>query len=191
MKLQVGFDKDGVIYDYTKAFHNYLRSSGIRPHLPEDYVPTCWNWFKEDPINITMEEYLQIHNQGIQDMQIFWIGELLDSEIPFQMQRIIDAGHQLNIVTYRMGVSAEVATYKFLFDNKLPFSKVIFSKDKTVVDNDYFIEDNLANYDALEAAGVKVYLLNQPYNQEDDNRRRVDSVKEYVDIILGETKWTQ
>lgn len=184
--MNIGFDKDGVIYDYTKAFHNYLRSSGIRPDLPEDYVPSHWNWFQNEPINITMEEYLRIHNQGIQEMQIFWIGELLDPDIPFQMQRIIDAGHNLNIVTYRLGFSAETATYKFLFDNKIPFSSVVFSKDKTVVDNDYFIEDNLNNYDALDAAGIKVYLLNQSYNQEKDNRRRVDSVKEYVDIVLGE-----
>lgn len=184
--IKVGFDSDGVIYNYVLAFHSYLRDFCGMSDLDVELKADQWNWF-EKHLGITTEQYKEFHERGVQAGEIFWKGVLLDPGIPDQMQRLLDAGHEVNIVTYRLGEKAEEGTFFFLAENKIPFTQVIFSKDKTVIHNDFFLEDNLDNYDSLDAAGVEVYLLDCPYNHvENDNRRRVSSVKEYVDIILGE-----
>jgi hypothetical protein len=54
------------------------------------------------------------------------------------------------------------------------------------VPTDVYVYDSLGNYDALVAAGVRGYLLNQPWNAPyDDGRRRVVDVAEFADAILG------
>jgi hypothetical protein len=46
------------------------------------------------------------------------------------------------------------------------------------------IEDKLENYDALNAAGTRTYLINRAWNKvPGDNRRRIDELAEYVQAI--------
>ena len=47
------------------------------------------------------------------------------------------------------------------------------------------IEDNLDNYDALDAAGVHVVLYDRPWNQDRGRRRRVYSLTQYKQVING------
>ena len=67
-----------------------------------------------------------------------------------------------------------------------------FEKDKVAaqaklgVRFDYAIDDGVHNYEALDADGVKVYLLSRPHNREFPAERRVDSIDEFVDIVLKE-----
>jgi hypothetical protein len=54
-----------------------------------------------------------------------------------------------------------------------------------------FVEDKLENYDALDAAGVEVYLINRKWNFVDgdgDNRRRIRHVGQYADIVQQRTE---
>lgn len=66
-----------------------------------------------------------------------------------------------------------------------------FAKDKVAAQEelgvrfDYAIDDGVHNYEALDAAGVNVYLLTRPHNA-DHPGRRVESIDEFVDMILKE-----
>lgn len=51
---------------------------------------------------------------------------------------------------------------------------------------DYALDDGVHNYEALDSAGVDVYLLTRPHNQNFPAKRRVESIDEFVDIILKE-----
>ena len=68
----------------------------------------------------------------------------------------------------------------------LTFAKdKVASQDELGVRFDYAIDDGVHNYEALDAAGVKVYLLTRPHNASHPGRR-VESIDEFVDIILEE-----
>lgn len=68
--------------------------------------------------------------------------------------------------------------------------ELIFAKDKDRVAIEkgipWAVDDGAHNYDMLDAAGVNVYLRNQPHNQDRDDippHRRVDSVAEFLRLV--------
>jgi hypothetical protein len=65
----------------------------------------------------------------------------------------------------------------------IPVTSLTFSRDKTVVPVDAFIEDRPENFQDLLDAGVDSYLVDRPWNQDFDfdPARRVKSVAEYID----------
>jgi FMN phosphatase YigB (HAD superfamily) len=186
--MRIGWDFDGVLYRFTKAYHSWMNERhGM--DLDVEVEALTWDWFEEWQ---TIEEFLQCMDDAVDAKHLFWTGELYEPEIPEYLHKLKAAGHTNHLVTHRFSGVLEcpqAATRHFVEENGLVFDSVQFSKDKTVGQTDVFIEDNLNNYDALEAAGIKPFLINRPYNQVDgDNRRRVNSVREFTDLIL-EQKW--
>jgi len=60
---------------------------------------------------------------------------------------------------------------------------------KKSVPADFFIEDKLGDYDALDDEGARVWLLDRPWNRvEGDTRRRVHSLADFVDEVLAEVE---
>lgn len=182
--MKIGVDLDGVVYNFTKQFCEAARKQGF--NLSE--TPDCWNWFES--CGMTRAQFLEIMHKSVDDLQLFWKGEMLDNAAD-HMARLRDAGHEIHIVTHRESghvYTSESATRYWLDTKGAMYDSLTFSADKTVVNVDVFIEDNLDNYDALEAAGVKAYLVNRSYNQvEGDGRRRVDSFGDFADLILNQT----
>lgn len=183
MSLRVGCDLDGVVYNFTKKFCGEAHKNGF--DLSD--TPDSWNWFES--CGMTREQFEDIMHSSVDDLQLFWKGDMLDNAAN-HMARLRDAGHEIHIVTHRESgnvYTSESATRYWLDTKGVMFDSLTFSKDKTVVPVDVFIEDNIDNYDALEAAGVKAYLVNRSYNQaEGDERRRVNSFEEFADLILNE-----
>jgi len=130
------------------------------------------------------------------------------------MQRLKAAGHRIHILTARgfMQHADEIrkATYKNIEQLQLPVDTITFNKNKVqgmaealrngwVRDGeriispkfDFAIDDGQHNYEHLDDAGVRVYLLELPHNEEwrwyHPTARTVKSVDQYVDIILKES----
>jgi len=183
--VRIGFDVDGVIYRFTKAYHLWLNENkGMS--LDVDAEAQTWDWFLEWE---TPEEFKKNLHQSVDSGQMYWTGELYEPQIGQNLRELRDAGHTIHIVTARLfGVEKcpEEATKHFFEVSDLIYDTLTVSKDKTSVKTDLFLEDNVANYDALEAAGVTSYLVNRPYNLENDDRRRVDTVDEFTGLILEE-----
>ena len=183
--MRIGWDSDGVLYRFTKAYHSWMNlNHGMSLDLEAE--AQTWNWFTE--WSQTVEEFKQAMDESVDAGHLFWQGELYEPETPQLLAQLKALGHSNHLVTYRFSGKtrcAKAATEYFYASQGIEFDSITYSKDKTVVDVDFFLEDNLANYDVLDAAGVKVYLVNRPYNQENDSRRRVDSVKEYVNEVLN------
>lgn len=181
--MRIGFDVDEVLYKFTRAYHLWLnQSKGMSLDL--DLEAQTWNWFEEWE---TKEEFGQNLHDSVDAGQIYWQGDLYEPEIAADMRKLQAAGHTIHIVTARLFGKTkcpEEATSYWFSNNNLPFDTLTISKDKTSVPTDFFIEDNEKNYDALEAAGVQVYLINRPHNLRNDSRRRVNTVKEFISIVL-------
>ncbi len=187
---RVGFDLDGVLYKFTKAFVSHVNK--CKPHLnagdPDAEAPV-WDWFESWPMS--RQEFLDEMDCATGALDLFWYGELYERDIPKQIRRLQEEGHTVHVVTHRFSKSghftAESGTNFWLMGNGIFPDSITFSKDKTVVQTDYFLEDNLDNYRALLKAGVDVWLVDRPYNQLPDHNgwvARVNTTKEFVDYII-------
>lgn len=185
--MRIGFDVDGVIYRFTKAYHLWLnKHRGMS--LDPDVEAHSWNWFSEWE---SYDEFCMNLHEGVDSRELYWEGELYEPTISQNLLDLRAAGHTIHVVTARyFGVSecSKEATRHFFRNNGLVFDTLAIAKDKTTVQTDLFLEDNLQNYEHLEAHGVTSYLVNRPYNLQKDNRRRVNTVDEFTKLIL-EDKW--
>lgn len=115
------------------------------------------------------------------------------------LRRLYIAGHRLHIVTARGFVmeggpdnTAQIRewTYQHVWEFAVPYHTLTFSKDKAGaqqelgVNFDFAIDDGVHNYEALDEAGVPVYILTRPHNADFPAERRVNTVDEFADMIL-------
>jgi len=185
--MRIGFDVDGVLYKFTKAYHLWLNQTKGMSLSLEDEAQT-WDWFLDWE---SVEDFGENLHQSVDAGQMYWIGDLYEPTIKQNLLDLRAAGHSIHIITARTfgrKLCPAEATSAWFGYNELIFDTITISKDKTAVKTDLFIEDNLVNYDRLEASGVTSYLVNRPYNLQKDNRRRVDSVDEFTKLVLEE-KW--
>jgi hypothetical protein len=182
--MRVGFDLDGVLYDFADAMRRWINTHEHDYNLGEGH-PSMYNWWPE--WGMTPEQWARFVHDGV-DAQVIFCGPALD-DAANQVRRVKEAGHSVHIITARFfGTDPEQSqrnTKLWLSEHDIPFDTLDFSKDKTTEPTDFFLEDVIKNYDAVEAAGTLAYLVNRPWNMQQDHRHRVNSVKEYVDIILS------
>lgn len=178
-------DLDGVCYDFIDA--TYQMVAGI--DSPKWHPTEARSWEFYEDWGMSRKEFLAVCNLAVEAGLMFWRGEPLDNA-PAELARLRAAGHSVHILTDRSfgfeAASSQEATASWLATYEMPYDSLTFTPDKTVVQTDYMLDDKLENYDALDAAGCQVYLRNRRWNEmPGDNRRRVDSLGEFVDIVLS------
>lgn len=182
--LRVGVDVDGPMYVFGDSVHRYLDYIGLG-HLwksgptPEPYwnFHHDWGW--------TDQQFIDLCHAGV-DAGFIFQGPIK----PGAKEALVElwrAGHEIIIITDRhFGSTPEksrLATRLWLEFHGVPYHRLLFSADKTIVKTDIFIEDKLSNYDALTAAGTECWLVNKPWNKEDDDRNRIDSISEFPEKV--------
>ena len=187
--MRVGFDLDGVGFNFGDSCHRYLESLG-KAHLwksgptPEPY----WDWYKD--WGWTTDEFLEFCHAGADAGYIFR-GPVREGFVEC-VEKVARLGHEIIIITDRsFGKTPAVsqgATTDWLAEHGIEYDELVFSADKTVVPTDLFVEDKLSNYDALVEKGTGCFLLNRPWNKlpanaEGEPRRRINSLKEYSDYV--------
>lgn len=187
--MRVGWDLDGVEHAFERGVFATIDYLGLKEKYDYEKTfptgePCCWTWYTHLGMNV--DEFLEIAHKGA-DLEFIFHGHLIGD--PEQMRRVREAGHTVHIITDRsFGTTPEVsqeATRKFLEEFGYEYDTLTFSRDKTVVPVDTMIDDRIENYDALDVAGVRVYLLDRPWNQIPGERRRVYSTKEFADLVLS------
>lgn len=180
-KLHVGFDLDGVNISFQKGVDMWLKQN--------DYDLKCdplsynfwieWGW--------SDDRFAQFWQEGVEAGVIF-------NNAPYRnsveaVNKVYDAGHWVHIITHRGWPEkpglAEDLTEAWLKDRGYKYHTLTFSGDKTIIKTDYFIEDNIYNYHALQEVGTEVYLLTRPWNDGLEGYRRVRSVTEFTKKIPG------
>lgn len=206
--MRIGFDLDGVLYDFGRAVHHYLSIARtdlakelrdkVGDHLGPDHSgpypdPEEWNWY-ESQLGLTHGEFVALVNEGIDAGVILWHGEPRRGARQ-AIDRIRDAGHTIVFVTARFAGSpgqAQKLTERWLrtFGLYEPDygDELHFSADKTGFDLDWMIEDNAENANSLSAAGVRTAIFLQPWNVQETimGALPVVSLEQYADLAL---KW--
>lgn len=189
--MRIGFDLDGVLYNFGDSVKRYLEHTG-QGHVwksgptPKPY----WDFYKD--WGWTGKEFVNMCNEGA-DAGFIFCGPARHNASR-AVNAIKDMGHEVVIITDRQFGSTPFVSHKntlnWLAKHNIPFDEIYFSADKTCVPTDMFIEDKLENYDALDAAGVEVYLVNRAWNfvdEDEDNRRRIRHVMDYVKAVEQRT----
>lgn len=183
--MRIGIDLDGVCYDFAASFRQYLIHAGVRfRHQCPD--ATRWEFYED--WGFTLDQFLTHCHRGVEAGVIFTHGDPYpNTRAAFDLIR--SAGHSIHIVTDRSfgrNGASEAATRAWLDSHGLRFDSLTFTPDKTVVRLDAMVDDKLANYDALDAAGVDVRLLTRPWNQTDGcTRRRVLDLLHFAEVVAA------
>lgn len=178
---RVGFDLDGVVYDFRKAHADFEVRRG-NAHCSLDAALDHWDYF--EGWGQSLDDWLKSYAEGVDAGHILWRGDPLPGAVQtFRMLR--HAGHTIHVVTDRaIGGDPQGATKAWLAEHGLDYDSLTFSRDKTAIPTDIFIEDRLENADALNAAGTLCYLINRPWNQAgEDHRPRVDTLDEFYSAV--------
>jgi FMN phosphatase YigB (HAD superfamily) len=178
---RVGFDLDGVVYDF-RAAHSAFEVARGNENCALDLAADHWDYF--EGWGMSLDEWLTSYAEGVDAGHVLWMGEPLPGAVEVS-KRLKDAGHTIHIVTDRsIGSEPQRATREWLDSVGFVYDSLDFNKDKTVTPTDIFIEDRLQNADALNEAGTLCYLINRPWNAVTNNRRpRVDSHDEFFDRV--------
>lgn len=173
-------DVDDVLFPFSTRAHAICERAGIT----NGKVITQWNMHLD--YGITSEALWAVLGAATVS------GELYDAPaIPGalrQLRRLRSHGHRVHVATARgfgeHGELVQSITRDWLRSEGVPLDSVHFVKDKTVVPAHFAIDDGIHNYQALDEAGVMVWLHSQPHNQSFEGARRVSSVEEFVNNVL-------
>jgi 5'(3')-deoxyribonucleotidase len=182
--MRVGFDLDGVLYDFggsVRRYHDYIgRPYGFKGGEPE---PHTWNFFKYWKMDSS--EFVQICHDGV-DAGFIFQGPTRQNAVE-AMRAVKEMGHTVVIITDRQfGSSPEkshLATRQWLEFHEFPYDELVFSADKTIVPTDVFVEDKLENYDLITTNGGLCYLITRPWNKRNDKRRRIEDISDYPALV--------
>lgn len=188
--MRVGFDMDGVLYDFRAAHSRFEIDRGNALCTVENCDPG-WDYFAG--WGMDFDAWMESYTQGVEAGVLLRYGDPLPGAV-WATQRLAELGHTVHLVTDRsVGITPGISsrhTAAWLADHGFVFHSLTFSADKTVVPVDVFIEDRLKNADALNAAGTPCYLINRTWNgPADDDRLRVDTLEGFVAAITEEPAW--
>ncbi|WP_075908869.1 5' nucleotidase, NT5C type [Mycobacteroides chelonae] len=186
---RVGVDLDGVLYDFGDAFRDYLVSRH-NWDITRCQAPRRWEFYED--WGISSKGFVDICNAAADARALWCVKPLLGAYPTWEaLRKLKRAGHSVHVITNRnFGTHPAVSheeTAKWLRVHDVLYDTLTFSADKTVIETEYFIEDNADNYLALEKAGCRSVLINRPWNHHVESAWRVDSVACFVDLVLGET----
>jgi len=195
---RVGFDLDGVLYNFGDSVKRYLDHIGQGHIWKSGPTPTpFWDFYKDWMNEETGEpwtsaQFVELCNAGA-DAGFIFTGPAREGAVE-AVRRVAELGHEIIIITDRQfgttPKSSHNNTYEWLEAHGIEFDELVFSADKTCVPTDMFVEDKLENYDALVAAGTNTFLINRAWNIVDggDSRMRINDVSQYADFVEDYTK---
>lgn len=177
--MRIGFDLDGVLYDFTDGFKRSI------PHRYRDGAADRWNFFTE--WGITLEEFALYCVQGIRNRILYWTGYPLPDAVE-AIKALKAQGHTIVIITHRGNFGegetlAREATEYWLKSHGIPFDELHLAEDKTSVPTDFMIEDKVENFLALRAAGCQAWLRDQAWNHHHETPYRAMTLWDFVQAI--------
>ena len=187
-QLTVGFDLDGVGYNFGDSVQRYLEITG-RGDVWKSGTnkKPYWDFYKD--WGWTGKQFVDFCNDGA-DAGVICCGGIRPNfaETARAVKRL---GHKIVIITDRaFGSSPSVSqnhTRNWLSQHQIPYDELIFSADKTCVWTDIFVEDKVENYQNLTRAGTEAWLVTRAWNDEFDADNRISDVGEYLPKVIDKS----
>lgn len=186
--MRVSVDVDGVLHNFEGGLRAFLRDKWGHPeHLMTD--PQQWSF--HDDWGLTLQQFKDACNAGVNARYVFFKGDPYEGAAE-AMQRIKADGHEIHIVTARFYGAPGMAQYltaRWLDKYHIPYDTLTFSRDKTVVQSDVMVEDNLDNAYALRNADIEAVVMDRPWNKGERIQhlswpmRRVGNMIEFADML--------
>lgn len=179
--MRIGVDVDDVLFDWFGRAHAACEQAGIT----NGQHPAQWQCWLD--YGCTETEWLAVMEQATLDGSLY-IGDPLPGAID-ALRDLEGAGHTIHIVTAR-GFSAHGDlirrhTVDWFREWDIPHHSLTFSKRKTLVQVDAFVDDSCKNVCELEAVGIPTWMVDAPHNQHVTDHRRIAHIREFADIILA------
>jgi FMN phosphatase YigB (HAD superfamily) len=189
MTLRVGFDLDGVLFNFGQSVKEFLEATD-RGHLwksgpnPKPY----WEWYKD--WKWTTPQFLDLCHEGVDAGYIFR-GNVRENAVD-SVKLIKAMGFEIIVITDRsFGTTpavSEKATLEWWAEYGFPeFDEIHFSPDKTIVHTDIFVEDKIENARRLQKAGTECWLVKRPWNDEHKYPHRIDDIKDYPEKVFNKS----
>lgn len=180
--MRIGFDLDGVVYDFQGALKEILATEFDFP--PAEMPPaTHWHFYKD--WDMTADEFVYFITQSTERYGLFDYADPIN-DADNVIRTLHNAGHSIHIVTDRdwgrMG-EAQAQTVAWLKGHSIPYDSLTFTATKEIVKVDYHIDDKPSNVTAMDASGAQGYLLSRPWNWECVTVNRLADLWQYLEII--------
>lgn len=198
--VRVGMDLDGVNYVFERSYFDTLVALDVIRDATDYW--TCQeesgppivrfkeagSWTFYEAYGHNAEEFVAFCHKGA-DLGIIFGRQPIQRAAQDAWRTIKESGHEIHVKTNRSFGShpavSHANTRNWLHDNGLEYDSLTFCANKLDGPSvDMMLEDNVDNYDALDAAGVQVWLIDRPWNHDPDDggveRRRVYTHAEFV-----------
>jgi len=184
--MKIGVDIDDVLYPWYDTAHEVC----VRAGITNGVTPTQWDVPAD--YGCTLEEWIATLQGGTLDGSLY-------SGPPYpgvlrSLERLVEAGHTIHLVTARgwlqHGHEIKRHTVAWLREWEVPYSSLTFSRDKTILAADVFVDDSPTNYDTLWQAGLACFLIDQPWNQDVPaffDGSRVLSFNHFTELVMSGT----
>lgn len=199
--MKIGFDIDGVLAHFDRAFSAFANRVFGEKRIPDDYVPGDWNWSDV----ITRDEERMLWKE-LRKEEKFWTG-LAPTEGAEQLNkwlRTYDGDFDLWYITARAPAgkrSISDQTKDWLYkhglyyrtDGIIPVAKSPLKFPMLEgMGIEYFIDDHGETIVGAEKIpGLTACLLDRPWNQHVTVKNRVNSVKEFLNEFVGSGDFTE
>lgn len=179
--LRIGVDIDDVLVDWYGTAHSLSVAAGIT----NGKTPSSWAPFEE--YGCTADEWYDVLSAATLDGTLY--GQPPYEGAWWALKNLEDAGHSIHIVTARgflaHGEVIRQQTIDWLDFYDIPHDSLTFSKRKSIVQCDVFVDDSEKNCLELLNHGVNTYMMNQPHNAHVEWAQRVNHISEFVDEVLA------
>lgn len=202
--FDIMWDWDDVIQPLAVRLHEKAHEMGLHDNTIE--ALEVWHGWLQ--YNVHQDKWFEVFDELMCEGW-YHNGPLIPGVVD-AMRRLKLLGHRNHLLTARgfmkHGELIKEATYEIIKKNDVPVDTITFDKDKvngmiTALGGwsppdarptfDFAIDDGPHNYEALDSAGVPVYLLEVPHNkawrEEHPDARVVPTVDAFVDLIIKES----
>lgn len=188
--MKVGMDLDGCPYDFRVSMGLYLLDLG-RITQEQFELAGQKEWSLSKAWGIADDEFEELFINGVNAGQVFRYGIPEPGSIE-ALHRLREKGHTIHVITARVvGEKFAHNTLDWFHEVGLPYDSVHFTGDKTVVSGvDVLFDDHENNYRACTAAGMRVVLIDRPWNRHVAGAPRVTfaTIESYVDELDKEIR---
>lgn len=185
--MRIMFDLDGVLRNFDgswrRKFAEYFNVSMPPPSPYWTYMMDMLE-SKGVPRDDTFDFYFKEHGYDITSK-----AEPFDDAYG-SVAMLQFLGHHIIIATDQPTIQTRLGTLQWLHDQAIIPDELVFTKDKTLIHANWYIDDkqeNLIHLNGLRLAvpGVKVVGINRPYNDLDNLQgiRQVETASDYVELI--------
>jgi len=199
--MKIGIDLDGVVYNFTSAWEQYVtreveraRNKGaicpmwayeLAARFPEALPAIGKDWNFYETYGIDWDCFVEICDDGVNEDFIFRLGEPIEDSVE-GIKELKRLGHSIHIITHRFfGEFSHYSTEQWLKMHDIPYDTLTFAKDKSIVGVDLLLDDLPQNLDSMGDETVKV-LYRQTWNDggmKPTSYQAVSSWAQFVSLI--------